>query len=118
MKRARRFAFVLTGLLFFAGCGQPLRTLMAIDAEQKAQQRYQRRQEVLFYRLVEDVKAGRLKEGVSRQEVLRRYGDPITMDETSIVYRKPCAYFKATKVAVSFDEDDRIKTLRIEEASP
>jgi hypothetical protein len=112
-------AFILiAGLLWSAaGCSQPLRTLMGIGAEQKAQQQYQQRQETLFYRLVKDVESGRLKQGADREDVLRRYGDPIVLNDGTIVYQRPGDYFRATKVYMVFDDDDKLRTLRVQEAS-
>ena len=116
-KKCAGYIFFLACFLALAGCSQSLRTLMAVGAEQKAQEQYQRRQETLFYRLVKEIETGYLKEGTSRTEIMRRYGDPIFLGDKAVVYRRPGVYFKATKVYMDFDDNDNLRAVRVEEAS-
>lgn len=104
--------------LVFAGCSQPLRTLMAVNSEQKAQHKVVQKQDALFQRMLADIQSDRLKEGQRRPQIVSRYGDPIltTYDDKqeTLLYRSPVKFFNATKVYLDFNEDDILTKIRIE----
>lgn len=108
----------VAGLLgVVAGCSQPLRTLMDVGAEQKAQQQYQQRQETLFYRLIKDIESERLKQGTDLKDITSRYGEPVILSDGTLVYQRPGDYFRATKVYLVFDEGEKLQSVKIKEAS-
>ncbi|MFH0877551.1 MAG: hypothetical protein V1863_04935 [Candidatus Omnitrophota bacterium] len=107
------FCCLLVGL---AGCSQPLRTLMALGDEQKAQQRLVDQQEKKFDLLWKDVKDGRLATGTSSAEIIRRYGEPVlATSPQTFLYRAPTEYFDTAKVYLVFDPQDKLSEIRIEE---
>ncbi len=109
-------------LLFFAasgasfiGCSQPLRTLMGVGAEQKAQRSYVRRDESRFKLLLGEARQGRVKTGTTQDRIIARYGQPVVREGVTFLYRDPVAFFNSTKVYMDFDEKGLLKSLRIEE---
>ena len=101
------------------GCSQPLRTLLAVNAEQKGQQHLVLVQDQKFQRLLEDIKASRLKPGTKRSFVLARYGDPVLEPSTesgrTLLYRNPVEFINPSKVYLDFDQQDLLVNARIEE---
>lgn len=97
--------FLIGGFLFLlSGCSQPLRTLMALGHEQEAQQKLVAQENANFKRLWNDVTRGRLKPGVTQQEILNRYGAPVLEQGRTFLYRRPTEYFATPKVYLDFDE--------------
>lgn len=119
-KKYYYFFACLFGIFFAAGCSEPIRTLQALGAEKDAQAAQVKRQDIRFERLLKDVKEKRLKPGVSRRWVVGRYGrpvlDPVSRQEGVIfLYRKPTDFFNTVKIYLTFDQDDLLKDINIEE---
>lgn len=70
-------------------------------------------QERQFRQLQDDVAAGRLSEGLSREEIIARYGEPVYTKPLSdrlhvkeaMVYRHPIDYFSSPLFYLYLDED-------------
>jgi hypothetical protein len=103
---------VVLGLL--SGCGQPLRTLMGLGNEQKAQQAYVARESSRFEVLLRDARNNRVKEGLSFSAVVSRYGSPVAIKDGSFLYRDPVDFFNSAKVYMTFDANERLTRVRIE----
>ena len=119
--------FVCSVLFLISGCSQPLRTLMAVGAEQKQQQAVIRNQNLRFESLLKAARTGSLKSGTAKQAIISRYGSP-TLEKippfglqeeknikTTVLYRSPVGYFNSPKVYLDFDENDILVNMRIEE---
>ena len=104
--------------LIFAGCSQPLRTLIGVGGEQKAQRKEVQHQDALFNKLLGDIRDGRLKEGTRRLQIVDKYGDPILTTyegkEQILLYRPQVEFFNATKVYLRFDDDDVLTKITID----
>ena len=117
--RALKFGFILCILcIFTAGCGQPLRTLIGVGNEQKAQRQMVQRQDELFEKMLNDIQNDKIKQGQKLTSVVDSYGDPIltTYDGNAktLLYRSPVQFFSATKVYLKFDENNCIEKIDIE----
>ena len=107
-------AWILGGIVL-SGCSQPLRTLMELDKEGKAQQRYVDARDAKFSMLLEDVKKNRLQPGGMKKRVIARYGEPILTDGDTILYRPVTKFFGERKIYLTFDKNDVLKQIKLEE---
>jgi hypothetical protein len=118
---AHKLSLILfAGFLFgLTGCGQPLRTLMDLGAEQDAQQVFVSSENKRFEALLRAAKRGKIKAGMSRTEVVNRYGEPILIKEgigkTILLYRRPAEFLNPAKVYLEFDAQGLLTAVRIEE---
>lgn len=77
---------------------------------------YVKKQEKLFSKLKEDIKNNRLKKGISKREILYRYGEPVFCEnshaqigtEESCLYRYPTKYFHTDIAYLYFDKQDNL----------
>jgi hypothetical protein len=97
------------------GCSQPLRTLVAVGNEQKAQQQEVSGQEARFEALLRDVRKGRLLPGLREERVLARYGAPVLREGRTFVYRDPVGFFGSPKVYLTFDDADLLSLIKVVE---
>jgi len=104
-------------LVFVAGCGQPLRSLMELGAEQDALQRHAASQSDRFAGLLSDVKSGALAVGTARATIIDRYGEPVVERDGTLLYRAPVAFFEGTKVYLDLDAAGVLKNIRVIERS-
>ena len=92
-----------------SGCSRGLRTLMRVSKEQKTQASYLDRQEHGFELLMQDIENEKIKRGLTKAYVARRYGDPVLKrqenDAEIFLYRKPRDFFPTQKVYLEFDSD-------------
>lgn len=120
---------LLKGMCFLifcslCGCSQPLKTLMDLGAEQKAQQVQVAFQEKKFALLLKEAKAGRIEiEKTTSAEVRSRYGEPVLEQKSGVpgektiwMYRKPVAFIDSSKVYFEFDGKGHVLNIRIEES--
>ncbi len=116
IKRSIRVKFILfLAFIFVSGCSQPLRTLMSVGSEQKAQGAYVKRQDRCFDLLMRDIKRERLKIGVSDQYVISRYGEPVLKKGSTFVYRKAVEFLDTPKVYLDFDEKGLLTNIRVQD---
>ena len=106
-------SFLLLGVI--SGCSQPLRTLMAVGSEQKAQQSFVKIEEARFKAVLGEARAGRIKKGTARENIVARYGEPIINTESYFLYRDPVGFFDSPKVYLDFDEKGALTGTRITE---
>lgn len=122
VKRYLYCATYLTCIFFMAGCSEPIRTLQALGAEKDAQLAQVKRQDKEFELLLRDIAKDRLKPGMSRQEIVGRYGHPVLesasrqQEEITLLYRKPVEFFDMTKVYLTFDNQGYLKKVDVEES--
>ncbi len=116
MKRMLFYGIAIFSLVGASlGCSQPLRTLMSVGAEQKAQQKIIETQETRFKNVLKEARAGSIKNGVSRENIIARYGEPVLDKGSYFLYRDPVDYFNSPKVYLDFDEKGALIATRIEE---
>jgi len=105
----RTLIFILCFTLMISGCSRGLRTLMRVSKEQKTQASYLDRQERGFEQLLQDIENEKIKRGITKVYVARRYGDPVLRrqddDAEIFLYRKPRDFFPTKKVYLEFDSD-------------
>ena len=104
-------------LVFVAGCGQPLRTLMELGAEQDALQRHATSQADRFAVLLRDVESGALAAGTARATIIDRYGEPVLERRDVLLYRSPTAFFEGPKVYLELDTAGVLENIRVIERS-
>jgi hypothetical protein len=107
--------FFIGASLFFVGCSEPMRTLMAVDAEQKAQRKMVNHQGVCFDALLKEVREKRIKIGTRQEDIVARFGEPVVKKEKEFLYRNSVAFFDAPKVYMIFDDKGLLHDIRIEE---
>ena len=93
---------------------EQLHTLQAAGKSQTEINEYVENQSEGFNLLLEDIKKNRLKTGLGKLEVLRRYGEPVLLKEAAdsvgieylLYYRHPVRYFASDRVYLYFDKND------------
>ncbi|MBN3040925.1 MAG: hypothetical protein JW867_07340 [Candidatus Omnitrophica bacterium] len=113
-----RFIFYFFLFIFaISGCSswQGLMTLKHYGDSQEEINLYVQRQEKLFFKLIEDLKSGKLKAGISKDRFIRLYGDPVLsdIDESSpdaevLLFRHPTDFFKSDRVYAYFDQSEKL----------
>lgn len=112
----------LFGTFFIAGCSQPIRTLKALGVEKDAQAAQVERQNIKFELLLNDIMRDRLKTGVSRAKIEKRFGKPVLEEplsdegKTVLLYRKPTEFFDTEKIYLTFDKNNNLEKIEIEES--
>jgi hypothetical protein len=120
-RTTHKLSFILFASFLFGltGCGQPLRTLMDLGAEQDAQQVFVSSENKRFEALLRAAKRGKIRAGMSRTEVVNRYGEPILIKEgigkMILLYRRPAEFLNPAKVYLEFDAQGFLTAVRIEE---
>jgi hypothetical protein len=104
--------------LFLCGCSglnsQGLSALESVAGSQAQIGRYVAGEQKKFQRLLNDVRAKRLHQGMLKNEALARYGDPVIQEPVSsgggkiFLYRDPVQYFNTDRVYLSFDGRGRL----------
>jgi len=124
-------------LLFIAcaGCSERVLLLKRLGSSQKEMENYIARQERGFLRLKHDIQGNRLQKGMSRQAIIKRYGEPVFCDPTEsgtpthpiasgaaadleiaqgCLYRAPTEYFFADKVYLYFNRQELLHSWKYE----
>lgn len=113
MTQMKDFLWVAGVCCVLAGCSQPLRTLVDLGAEQKNQRALVKKEDVRFKVLLDDIRHGRLKIGTTlRSQVIARYGEPVLVEDKTLLYRRPVEFFNAPKVYLDFDESGRLAAIK------
>jgi len=90
-----------------------IEVLKEIGRNQGEIQDYLNRQEELFELLLEDIENENLEEGVSKQYVLKKYGEPIYSKDIEntekFLYRHPVEYFSCEKVYLYFNDSGKLE---------
>ena len=128
-------------LAFSAGCSPGVLALKRLGSSQKEMQRYVNRQEKGFLRLKQDIESGRLQKGISKESVVKKYGDPVFCDVAesgtpthpvasgasaesagnpeitqSCLYRSPTEYFSTDKAYLYFNQQELLISWKHEPA--
>ncbi|MFA5039193.1 MAG: hypothetical protein WC732_05895 [Candidatus Omnitrophota bacterium] len=111
--KKKTFAWSLVVLFFCAGCSQPLRTLMELGGEQKAQQAYVRQKQARFEALLRDIERQRLLPGLRKERVVARYGEPVLTEGGVFLYRDPVDFVGAKKVYLEFNDRDLLDSIKV-----
>jgi len=113
----RKFLSYLLLLVFISGCGEGVNALIKISKEQESQQRFVADQRNKFKLLLIDIEGGHLERGISRQQVIRRYGEPVIEQVedmvTACLYRDPLDFFAPQKVYLYFGQDDNLVNFEV-----
>jgi outer membrane protein assembly factor BamE (lipoprotein component of BamABCDE complex) len=73
-----------------------------------------------FEKLSEDIEAGNLKSGLSKQNIQISYGDPVLVKKIDSygqeewLYRSPLEYFDTLKAYLVFDKEEKLLNWRTE----
>jgi len=114
----RKIILFCSLLIFLSGCAilehkDQLLTLKRLGDDQARQEQFIKRQERNFKLLLADINRGLLKKGTTRQQILSRYGEPISIKEIKddsrfseqFAYRHPEQFFGSEKVYLLFDNN-------------
>ncbi|MFC1709348.1 hypothetical protein ACFL2J_04755 [Candidatus Omnitrophota bacterium] len=108
----KRILILLLTLAFLSGCSQPLKTLMRVNSEQELHHKYVDAQDRKFALLLEHVEEDELEFGLSKSEVIRKYGDPVYEKQTEaqdiFTYRESAQYNPKEKVYLYFDQNGKL----------
>lgn len=108
----KRFCVLLLVFIFISGCGQGIRALKRVNAEQEAQHRDVAAQSSKFKLLLEHIESDSLEPGLSSQKIINTYGDPILEKEIDgqkrLLYREPLEYNPNQKVYLYLDQEDKL----------
>jgi hypothetical protein len=109
------FFFIISGCVLIRYSEQ-LKTLREVGKAQSEIYRYIEEQEASFYKLKETVKNNQLQLGISKEEIVASYGEPVISREVSnnppikevLLYRHPTHYFSSDRIYLYFDNSDRL----------
>ncbi|MFA6216428.1 MAG: hypothetical protein WDL87_02080 [Candidatus Omnitrophota bacterium] len=106
-------------MIIITGCLSPdfnyegLLTLKRLAAEQKETKHYLKKQEQLFNRLRKDFEKNKLQIGSSQEEIIARYGQPLSITQensqenskTAFYYRCPTQRLTAQEIYLYFNQE-------------
>lgn len=98
---------------------EAIATLKELAREKEAQKQWVMQAQARFQQLLDDVEARKVTEGISADEILRRYGEPVlrrcpdpySRAACMWLYRHPVRYFDSDKVYFYFDESKRLSRI-------
>lgn len=113
----RKSLLCLFLVVFICGCGQGVNTLVMISKEQEDQHRFVESQKGKLEALLFDIQEGKLEIGISKEEVVRTYGEPVIEKEVNgqkeYLYRDPLDFFSPQKAYLYFDKADTLVKFEI-----
>ncbi len=106
------FAVLFLSILLY-GCLEPIMAMKRLGDSQQEMQDYVDQKEGLFIRLKDAVNNGGLRQGLSKEEVISLYGEPVLCKDHSdgdffgskCLYRRPVKYFSTDFIYLVFDKD-------------
>ena len=112
---------VFIGVFLLIGCVSqdvPGRVgrVYSLAQDRKSIERYIKAQDAGYTRLKSDLSRDQLKYGISKEEVIRRYAEPVyckKADDGSnevCLYRRPTEYFTSNVVLLYFDSGQRLES--------
>lgn len=118
-----KIAMALSFLLVFtAGCGPALKTLIEAGKSQTQMQEIYKTETKRFETVKKGIKSGAISKGLSKEKIVQRYGEPVVIVSDSQTGREKWVYkpasssfFEGAKIYLFFDNDgalDEIKMLR------
>lgn len=112
---------VLILVILLSGCiaiskYQALSNLKAYGDSQNEIEVYLENQTDSFVKLEQDLKNGKLKQGIAQKAILSEYGPPIFSKEIPhdpnlknlLLYRHPTKYFTSDKIYLYIDQTDKL----------
>lgn len=116
-------ALLLQGCCLIPGY-EPLVNLKNLGDNRAQMDKYLKAEEARYKKLELDLKDKRLKEGISRQELLSRYGEPVFSRPAEgqsakgevLIYRHPTEYFSSDMIYLYLDDKDRLLSYQIKPA--
>jgi hypothetical protein len=131
LKRFLRCLCALSLIWCCGGCSSSfnyagLGNLQRLAKNQGAQGKYLRLEQSMFERLCRDIEAKRLKEGASRNAILRRYGAPAREQKTGegpgagtcLVYHHPTDYFAVPQYYLYLDAQGALTRIANDTRAP
>ena len=114
--------FILSFLLASGTCEAGLGELRAIAASQADAQKAYAEETKAFERVKAAVQSGEIAKGESKEEIIKRYGEPVVntaefkTDRDKWIY-KPArsSFFSGAKVYLYFGKDDKLDEIKITE---
>ncbi len=117
-----RFLSLIILTVLINGCvlfSSQLHTLRKAGASQKEIAKYIKEQNKLFEKLLVKVKDNSLEDGMSRDEFIKAYGDPVLSESITpnagnrhacsiLLYRHQTEYFTSDRVYAYFDGQDKL----------
>ncbi|MCU0652052.1 MAG: hypothetical protein MUC39_03825 [Candidatus Omnitrophica bacterium] len=108
-------------IFILSGCMQGAMTLKRLQNSQAELKDVVSKDEENFLLLGEDLKNNRLQKGISKKEILDKYGEPIysrlisdnTQRKEFSVYRHPTEFFSSDLIYLYFDKDKRLLSWEI-----
>jgi hypothetical protein len=104
-------------IFILSGCAtQGVMSLQRLAISQEELKEEVNTQEKFFSVLLDDLKNNRLKNGLSKEEILAKYGEPIYSKPVSgdpekkefLLYRHPTNYFSSELVYLYLDQNQRL----------
>lgn len=121
--------FLTVTLLGLNGCSllrhyEQLMVLKNVGDSQREIESYLKTQAERFYQLRKDLHQGTLKIGLSKEELLTRYGEPVLSKKVEgnpqiqqiFIYRHPTNYFTSDKIYLYFDKNNKLVSFEYEPA--
>ena len=118
----KKIVLFLLGIIFCFGCAKlehmdQLLTLKAVSDEQERLGKYIEKQYKRFEMLLNAVKADTLKKDTKKKVILKKFGEPISVDEITQndqklelwLYRYSTEFFGSEKVYLYFEENGLLK---------
>lgn len=107
------FLCLLMGM-FIYGCSARLNTLINLSREQASQRSYIAAQDKKFSRLLKDVEEERVKKGLTTQQAIGLYGEPILIRDSGekkvFVYRGAVDFSAQEKAYLYFDQNGKLES--------
>jgi len=116
----RRFFIIIYSLIasvILTGCAaQGIMTLQRLNISQQEFKEEVEEQKKSFFLLEDDFKNNRLKSGMTKEEILTKYGKPVfsravndtTEKKEVLVYRHPTEYFSSDLIYLYFNQKQRL----------
>jgi len=115
----RKLFLCLFILVFTYGCSHKLQALIDISGEKAEQASYVKAQNTKLELLFRDVKERNLKIGLTENEVIRYYGNPVLVKREDgldvFLYRNTVEFFPKEKVYLFFDSDGKLMGSSLEQ---
>ncbi len=113
-----RIIAILLILSCISGCATvgALNKLQELSSDRDGQQAYVKEGAVKFKQLVSDFSSGAIKAGISKDEIIEIYGEPISVKNIKTVssfkeefmYRHPAQFFGSERIFLYFDSGSKL----------
>lgn len=123
---SRPIKFLIIFFIIISGCAylthiDGLSTLDSLGKSQEDIDRYIKNQEKLFYVLREDVANKNVYTGLTKKDIIKKYGEPVlnknidSGNEKSVfLYRHPIKYYSNTRIYLYFGYSDKLTRCQVD----